>query len=95
MPHISEEIWSNLDNSDLCINQKWPIEEISNIKTKIKIAIQINGKTRNVLEINNSDKKEDIINTVKKNNKINKYLLSKTIVKEIYVPNKIINFVIK
>ena len=95
MPHISEEIWSNLDNSDLCINQKWPIEEISNIKTKIKIAIQINGKTRNVLEINNSDKKEDIINMVKKNNKINKYLLSKTIVKEIYVPNKIINFVIK
>ena len=95
LPHISEEIWSNLDNSDLCINQKWPIEEISNIKTKIKIAIQINGKTRNVLEINNSDKKEDIINMVKKNNKINKYLLSKTIVKEIYVPNKIINFVIK
>ena len=95
LPHISEEIWSNLNNSDLCINQKWPIEEISNIKTKIKIAIQINGKTRNVLEINNSDKQEDIINTVKKNDKINKYLLSKTIVKEIYVPNKIINFVIK
>ena len=45
VPHISEEIWSMIGGKDLCINEIWPAEEVK-IKTNIKLAIQINGKTK-------------------------------------------------
>ena len=57
VPHISEEIWSGLGNQTLCINESWPQEKIER-KEKIKIAIQINGKTKEVIEIDGAIKKE-------------------------------------
>ena len=94
IPHISEEIWSNLRNGGLCINQTWPVEKVFQKNTKINIAVQINGKTRAVIEIKSDTKKDEIIEMTKKDIKIKKYLESKEIIKEIYVPNKIINFVL-
>ena len=48
MPHISEEMWSSLGNQTLCINEIWPLEDVI-IKSEIKIAIQINGKTKEII----------------------------------------------
>ena len=50
VPHISEEIWSNLCNTSLCINERWPNEKVKK-KNSIKLAIQINGKTKEVIQI--------------------------------------------
>ena len=92
VPHISEEIWFNVDGNSLCINENWPIEEVKK-KSKVKIAVQINGKMKQIIEIDGAISKEDLLKTVKNNEKINKILLDKKILREIYVPGKIVNIV--
>ncbi len=93
VPHISEEIWSNLDSEDLCINQKWNIESVEK-KNNLKIAVQINGKTKEVIEVEDGLSKESILDIVKNNQKIKKIILGKNIIREIYVPSKIVNLVL-
>ena len=58
------------------------------------IAVQINGKTRSVINLKKNLNKEEIVNYAKKDTKISKYINNKKIIKEIYVPEKILNFVI-
>jgi len=94
VPHISEEIWSSLGNQTLCINEAWPLEDVIR-KSEIKIAIQINGKTKDIIAIDNGFSKEKVLEIVKLNYKIKKNLLGKNVVREIYVPGKIVNFVIE
>ena len=94
VPHISEEMWSNIGGVTLCINESWPLENVKK-KTKLKIAIQINGKTREVVEIDDQLSKEMILKTIQNNNKIKKQLINKKIVREIYVPGKIVNLVVQ
>ena len=93
VPHISEEIWSNLGSSTLCVNEIWKKEDIKR-KEKLKIAIQINGKTKQIIEIDDNLSKEMVLQIVKKNEKIKKNLLGKVIIREIYVPGKIVNLVV-
>ena len=93
VPHISEEIWSNLGNKGLCINESWLDEKVSK-KIKLKIAVQINGKTRDIIETDNEISKEDVLELLKNNKKISKILLGKNIIREIYVPGKILNLVV-
>ena len=94
LPHISEEIWSGLETDGLCINQKWPVEKVDRNSTKINIAVQINGKTRNIIELKNDLNKEEVMKIIKKDKKVLKYIENKKINKEIYVPGKIVNFVL-
>ena len=93
IPHISEEIWSNIDNSTLCINQSWPVEEVKK-KTKFKLAVQVNGKTKEIIEIDGSLSKQMILEKVKNSDRIKKNISGKNIIREIYVPGKIINLVV-
>ena len=93
VPHISEEIWLSIGNKTLCINEKWLEEEVKK-KINAKIAIQINGKTKEIIEIENDLSKEKVLEIVMSSNKINKSLLGKDIKREIYVPGKIINLVV-
>ena len=94
VPHISEEIWCELGNKTLCINEGW-LDEVIKKESKLKIAIQINGKTKDIIEIDESISKDDVLMVVKNNNKIKKNLLGKSILREIFVPGKIVNFVVK
>ena len=94
VPHISEEIWSNLGNQTLCINENWENENV-NKKVILKLAIQINGKTKHILQIEDNLSKDSVLNLVKSNEKIKKNLSGKKIVREIYVPGKIVNLVIQ
>ena len=93
VPHISEELWSNLGGVGLCIDEIWNKEEI-NKKVTLKIALQINGKTKDVIEIEDNLTKEEVFEIVKSNNKIKNTLKGKSILKEVYVPGKIMNLVI-
>ena len=78
----------------MCINESWVNEKV-NRKIKLNIAIQINGKTKEILEIDDQLPKEGILSTIKNNDKIKKNLIGKQIMREIYVPGKIVNLVIK
>ena len=70
--------------------------EIYNVsKIEINMAIQINGKTRQVIKTDQNKTEEQIRDIALKDPKIEKYILDKKIVKHIYVKNKIINFIVK
>ena len=93
VPHISEEIWSNLGCKTLCINERWELEEVKKM-TKLKVAIQINGKTKDVIEVDENISKDKVLEIVMSNDKILKNISGKTIQREVYVPGKIVNLVL-
>ena len=95
IPHISEEIWTSIESESLCIEQSWPVEKVVKKILKFNIAIQINGKTRSVIEISSGEDKQNIILMAREDKRVKKHLTDKSIIKEIYVPNKIVNFVLK
>ena len=94
IPHISEEIWSFIGGRGLCVNASWPKIKIKKIKTKFNIAIQVNGKTRSILEVEDSFKESKIFEIANKDKKISKYIKNKVIIKKIYIPRKVLNIVI-
>ena len=92
-PHITEEIW-NLCGYEGCIfEQTWPeYDEAKTIENTIEMAVQINGKTRGVVTLALDEEKESALTKAKE---VVADKLTGTIVKEIYVPKKIINIVMK
>ena len=93
-PHLSEEMWKELGEKDLAINQKWP-EIVGNVEKSIsKIAIQINGKTREIIEFNNGSSQKTVEDVALKSNKIQKQIMEKEIKKIIFVPERVLNIVI-
>ncbi|MBI2613465.1 MAG: leucine--tRNA ligase [Candidatus Levybacteria bacterium] len=96
-PHIAEELWSILGNKTSIHKSQWPTyDEKYLVSDEVIIAVQINGKLREVLKIKNEKlkMKNDIEQLAKESAKIKKYLEGKQIKKVIYVEGKIINFVI-
>lgn len=95
-PHLCEEIWQNLGEKDLCSLAPWPeYDESKTVDNTVTIGVQVNGKMRGTVDLAIDASKEDAIATARKNEKIAAQLEGKTVVKEIYVPGKIINIVIK
>jgi Leucyl-tRNA synthetase len=70
------------------------VEKVVQTNIKINIAVQINGKTRHIIEVDKNINKDMVIKKIKDNEKIKKYLTDQNIQKEIYVPGKILNFVL-
>ena len=96
-PHVSEEIFEILGfNADGPItSQSWPKYEQNFLSADtINIAVQINGKTRGVIELEANLSKETIIEKIIDNDIFKKYFIGGKIIKEIYVPNRLVNFVI-
>jgi leucyl-tRNA synthetase len=96
-PHLSEECWQMIGNAkSLFENPIWfDYDSAALIQENVNYAIQVNGKLRNTLEVPNNSTKETVREIVFKDEKTVKHLEGKTIVKEIFVPNKIYNIVVK
>lgn len=95
-PHLSEELWHQIGEEGSVHKQEYPKEDNEKIiLDNVTIAVQINGKLRETIEIKKDEKKEKVLEEVKKLEKIIPYIEEKEIVKEIYVPNKIVNIVVK
>ena len=60
-----------------------------------QIALMVNGKTRGTMDVHLSDTQEQIVQLARDSEFIKKYLVGKTIIREIYIPQKVVNFVIK
>ncbi len=95
IPHISEEIWHKIGNKNLCASTNWPKTKKVFSKSVIKIPIQINGKTRSLVNTLSGEDKESIMKKVMNDSKIIKNISNKKIIKTIFVKNKIINLVTK
>ena len=92
-PHLCEEIWEVLGNSEFLSLSEWPkYDESKTVDKEIEVAVQVNGKTRAVITIAADASKEDAIAAGKE---AIADKLTGTIVKEIYVPGRIINIVQK
>ncbi len=92
-PHLGEELWHELGETGSVFHTVWPSADASAMKDdEIEIAVQINGKTKAVLTISVDAAKDEVIAAAKDSLGSK---LSGTIVKEIYVPGKIVNIVVK
>ena len=93
-PHIGEELWEALGGSDSVFHAKWPTFDKSHMEVDtIEVPVQINGKTKLVIELDATVTKEAAIEAGKKA-LIEAGKLEGNIKKEIYVPKKIINIVV-
>ncbi len=95
-PHIAEEIYNALGNQELVSIAKWPeYDESKTLDEVVELPVQINGKVRSVITVNKNLSRDEILAAVHGDDKIISALEGKTVVKEIVVPGKIINIVIK
>ena len=92
-PHLGEELWRELGGTDSVFHATWPECDTEAMKDdEIEIAVQVNGKTKGVITVPADISKEDAIAAGKE---AVKSKITGTIVKEIYVPKKIVNIVAK
>ncbi len=93
-PHITEELWQIIGGEGRVYETAWPeYDEAKTVESTVEIAVQINGKTRATMMIGKDDAKDDVIAKAKEN--IADKLEGKNIIKEIYVPGRIVNIVAK
>jgi leucyl-tRNA synthetase len=94
-PHITEELWQQLGHDESVHLSKWPsYDEKYLVQDTVTIAIQVNGKLRGEVEVASDAGEETIVKTAKAHEKAAGYLDGKTIRKTIYVPGKLVNFVV-
>ena len=96
-PHLTEELNEMMFKDDYAplSDREWPqFDETLIVSESITIAVQINGKTRGTIEVDASYQKEDIFIMIIENDKFSKYLDNINIIKKIYVPNRLVNFVV-
>jgi leucyl-tRNA synthetase len=93
-PHLAQELWSEIGNTGFVFSEIFPKADMTILADQmIKIAVQIDGKTRTVLEVHPQSSKEDVLSQAKADSEVLKWIEGKTVVKEIYVPAKLVSFV--
>lgn len=92
-PHITEELWSVKNYGGYVYQQIWPeFDEAKTVESTVEIAVQINGKTKATLAIGKEDPKDEVIAKAKE---VIADKLTGNVIKEIYVPGRIVNIVMK
>ena len=95
-PHISSELWQQLGNNDFIEKSGWPKWNEELLKTdEIQIIVQVNGKLRGKIKVSVNSEKDEILAIARAEDNVSKFLQDKEILKEIFIPNKLINFVVK
>ena len=96
-PHVTEEMWSTLGYGEMLAKDAvWPAYDPEKcVDSTIEIAVQVNGKLRGKLMVAADISAEDAIAAAKTDEKVQSFLTDKNIVKEIYVPGKLVNIVAK
>ena len=93
LPHLSNEYLEQLE--DKKVEMKWPDYEQKYLEEgNISIVVQVNGKKRGLINLERDKSENDLFNLIKKDDKIFKYIKDKNIKKQIFIKNKIINFII-
>ncbi len=95
-PHVCEEIWEVTGGEGFLSLQPWPqYEESKTVDAQTEIGVQINGKLRGTVVIPTDAQKEEVFAIAKADTRIASLTEGKTFVKEIYVPGRVVNFVVK
>ncbi|MGN1409277.1 MAG: class I tRNA ligase family protein, partial [Eubacteriales bacterium] len=95
-PHLCEEMWENIGGKGFISTHAWPTFDESKTKdNKVEIAVQICGKLKGTITVTQDTTKDEAIALAKADEKIASLIAGKQIVKEIYIPGKIVNIVAK
>ena len=95
-PHITEEIWSNLELGDRLYKQPWPkFDEAKCKNDSIEVIVQINGKLKDKLVVDVNSTKEQLLELAYGLEKVKSSIEGGTVVKEIVIPGKLVNIVVK
>jgi leucyl-tRNA synthetase len=95
-PHITEELWQMLGHEGFILTSAWPIADASLMtEDVVTIVVQVNGKLRGQVEVPNPAEKDVVLAAVRANERVRLWTEGKTIVKEVYVPGKLVNVVVK
>ena len=95
-PHLTEEMWESLGHKTLLSVTAWPeYDEAKTVDSTVEIGVQFNGKSRGTVVIPADADKDAAVAAVKESGKFAAQLDGKTVVKEIYVPGRIINLIVK
>ena len=95
IPHLSEELWSLLGHNESISNISWPeFDEALTQSDEVEIAVQVNGKLRANIKLDVDSDEEAAVNAALELEKVQNYTSKGAIVKTIYVPNRLLNFVV-
>ena len=97
-PHLAEELWEKLGQSTLLAHETWPeYNEAFLVEDTQKYAVQVNGKVRGLIEVpmNQAADKDFVLALAKKEAGVLRYIENMVIVKEVFVPHRIVNIVVK
>ena len=93
-PHVTEEMWENMHFGGFVHEAKWPeYDESKTVENSVEIVLQIMGKVRSRMTIPVDMPKDQVLALAKQDEKIASAIAGKTIKKEIYIPNKLVNIV--
>ena len=95
-PHLSEELWAMFGHKPSVALEPWPMYDEAKTKDdEIELVVQVNGKLRGRVQVSANASKDELLEAAKNDEKVKSYLDGKTLVKEIVVPGKLVNFVVK
>jgi leucyl-tRNA synthetase len=95
-PHVTEELWEMLGEKGFILTSAWPVADPELMKEDVvTIVVQVNGKLRGQIEVVNPPAEETVLAAVRQNTNVQKWLEGKQVVKEIYVPGKLVNVVVR
>jgi leucyl-tRNA synthetase len=94
-PHIAEELWSRLGHAESLAYEPWPtVEQDLIVRQKTEVAVQVNGKMRGTVSVDADAQEDVVIDAARALDNVARHLEGKTLRRAIYVPGRIVNFVV-
>ena len=95
-PHICEEMWQDLGGADTLTHHPWPsYDEKALVKDEVEVVVQLNGKVKARISVASGLSRDKLAEQVQQDERVQKLLEGREIVKTIAVPNRLVNFVVK
>jgi leucyl-tRNA synthetase len=95
-PHVAEEVWQLVGDGESVLAAPWPAwDEALAADQVVTVVVQVNGKLRDRLEVPADAARDDVLASARAVKNTQRFLEGKQVVKEIYVPGKLVNFVVR
>jgi leucyl-tRNA synthetase len=95
-PHLAEEIWHRLGHEESLARHPWPAYDPAKlVESTLELPVQVNGKLRGRITVPADADEGTILSTAKSATDVRAWVEGKTVVKQLYVPKKLVNFVVK
>jgi leucyl-tRNA synthetase len=95
-PHMAEELWERLGHAGTLAYEAWPAyDESLLVEDTVEVAVQVLGKLRGVVKVPADASREYVLEAAKAEPNVQRHIEGKNIVKEVYVPGKLVNLVAK